>query len=106
MAGLDPAIQSLAKVGWMAGSSPAMESWKKAIASPLMEAVILLPGVVPSLFAKRRVARALPYAVCRPPETGDERRTSAHAFAAIFAPGSHFGSAFIRPPICLAAPGS
>jgi hypothetical protein len=52
-----------------------------------MEAVILLPGVVPSLFAKRRVARALPYAVdrFRWSETGDERKISAHAFAAIFA---------------------
>ena len=91
-----------------AASSIVKQRWASAIASPLMEAVILLPGVVPSLFAKRRVARALPYAVCRFrwSGTGDERKVSAHAFAAIFAPGSHFGSAFIRPPICLAAPGS
>ena len=58
------------------------------MASPLVEAVILLPGAVPSLFAKGRVARALPYAVCRPPETGDERKVSAHAFAAISVSGS------------------
>ncbi len=70
--------------------------------------ILSMAGLDPAIqsLAKRRVARALPCAVCRPPETGDERRTRAHAFAAIFAHGSHFGSAFIGPPNCLAAPGS